>query len=92
MSKEAKILNIDPQLALPGGEVVINCDGLDTSEPTSCAVWFGDERANIVAISPRRVLAIVPEQKQSGTTAPSDTNASNESARLSPRLPVAFLI
>lgn len=68
MSKEAKILNIDPQLALPGGEVVINCDGLDTSEPTSCAVWFGDERANIVAISPRRVLAIVPEQKQSGKT------------------------
>lgn len=66
MSNEPKILNIDPQLALPGGEVVINCENLDTSDPTLCAVWFGNERAPVVAISPRRVLAIVPDQKQSG--------------------------
>ncbi|HYJ87858.1 MAG TPA: hypothetical protein VEW46_17470 [Pyrinomonadaceae bacterium] len=68
MSKEPKILNIDPQLALPGGEIVINCENLDTSDPTLCAVWFGNERAPLVAISTRRVLAIVPEQKQSGKT------------------------
>lgn len=66
MSNEPKILNIDPQLALPGGEVVINCENLDTSDPTLCAVWFGNERAPVVAISPRRVLAIVPDQKQNG--------------------------
>jgi sugar lactone lactonase YvrE len=68
MSKEPRILNIDPQLALPGGEVIINCENLDTSEAASRAVWFGDERATIVALSPTRVLAIVPEQKQSGKT------------------------
>src|SRR5687768_8853266 len=68
MSKEPKILNIDPQLALPGGEVTINCGHLDTSDATLCAVWFGAERAPIVALSPKRVLAIVPEQKQSGKT------------------------
>ena len=66
MSKEGKIIRIDPPLATPGGEVTIDCEGLDTSDPTLCAVWFGNERAPIVALSPRRVLAIVPELKQSG--------------------------
>jgi sugar lactone lactonase YvrE len=31
-----------------------------------CAVFFGSERASIVALSPKRVLAIVPELKESG--------------------------
>ena len=68
MSKEPRILNIDPQLALPGGEVIINCEDFDTSDATLCAVWFGDERAPIVALSPKRVLAIVVDQKHSGKT------------------------
>jgi sugar lactone lactonase YvrE len=68
MSKQVRILGIDPAYAAPGGEVVIDCENLDTSDPTLCAVWFGDERAPIVALSPGRVLAIVPEQKLSGTT------------------------
>jgi DNA-binding beta-propeller fold protein YncE len=66
MSKAGKILGIDPPLAIPGGEVTINCEGFDTSDPTTCAIWFGDERAAIVALSPRRVLVIVPELKASG--------------------------
>ncbi|MEP6818685.1 MAG: gluconolaconase [bacterium] len=68
MSKAVRILRIDPQLALPGAEVTIDCENLDTSDPTLCAVWFGKQRAPIVALSPRRVLAIVPELKQSGLT------------------------
>lgn len=68
MSKEPKILRIDPPLALPGAEVMIDCENLDTSDPTLCAAWFGNQRAPIVALSPRRVLAIVPESKQSGPT------------------------
>jgi sugar lactone lactonase YvrE len=68
MSKEVKILGIDPLLALPGAEVTIDCQNLDTSDPTLCAVWFQNLRAPIVALSPRRVLAIVPELKQSGLT------------------------
>lgn len=66
MVKEVKILRIDPPRAIPGAEVTIDCEGLDTSDPTLCAVFFGDERAPIVALSPQRVLAIVPELKQSG--------------------------
>src|SRR2546425_12334953 len=68
MNKEGKILRIDPPLAIPGAEVTIECEGLDTSDPTLCVVFFGDQRAPIVALSPKRVLAIVPELKQSGVT------------------------
>lgn len=67
MSIEPRILNVDPDRALPGGEVIINCTGLDTSDPTQCRVWFGAVDAPIVALSPKRVLAIVPEQKRTGT-------------------------
>ncbi len=67
MSKEAKILHIHPAHTIPGGEVAIDCEGLDTSDPTLCAVWFEGERAPIVALSPRRVLAIAPELRHSGS-------------------------
>src|SRR5688500_15886046 len=67
MSKQVKILRIDPAIAVPGGEVTIDCEGFDTSDPTLCAVWFGAQRAPIVALSQKRVLAIVPEMKQSGS-------------------------
>jgi hypothetical protein len=64
MNKAPEILKVDPAVAIPGGEVAIDCAEFDTSDPTLCAVWFGRERAPLVALSPRRALAIVPELKQ----------------------------
>jgi hypothetical protein len=61
MGKVAKILNIDPPYAIPGGEIVIECADFDTTEPALCVVAIGDAVAPIVALGPRRVLAIVPE-------------------------------
>lgn len=66
MSKAPRILKVDPALAIPGGEVAIDCADFDTSDPTLCAIWFGKERAPLVALSARRALAIVPETRQSG--------------------------
>jgi sugar lactone lactonase YvrE len=63
MNKAGLITSIEPAAGIPGGEVSIECVGLDTSEPSECAVWIGDERAPIVALSGKRVLAIVPEVK-----------------------------
>jgi len=51
---------------IPGGEVSIECDRFDTTEPAKCTVWFGAEQAHIVALGPRRVVALVPELKHSG--------------------------
>ena len=49
--------------AIAGGEIIIDCVGFDTRDPQGCAVIIGDAPAPIVAIGPRRVLAIVPETK-----------------------------
>lgn len=68
MSKQPKILRVEPVLALPGAEVSIDCEDLDTSDPTLCAVWIRNQRAPLVALSPRRVLAIVPDLKPGGLT------------------------
>jgi DNA-binding beta-propeller fold protein YncE len=66
MSKAPRILKVDPARAIPGAEVAIDCADFDTSDPTLCAIWFGKERAPLVALSARRALAIVPETRQSG--------------------------
>ncbi|HET6978647.1 MAG TPA: IPT/TIG domain-containing protein [Pyrinomonadaceae bacterium] len=63
MSSAGKILSIDPPYGIAGGEIVIDCIGFDTSDPSECAVFIGDTPAPIVALSPSRVLAIVPETR-----------------------------
>lgn len=64
---DVKILAIEPKLALPGGELKIDCEGLDTTDPTLCSVWFGTKRAPIIALSPRRVLVAVPDDRANGS-------------------------
>lgn len=63
MATAAKILNIDPAYGIAGGEIVIDCEGFDTSDPSRCMVTIGEAQAQIVALGPRRVLAVVPETK-----------------------------
>lgn len=63
MGSAGKIVAVDPPYAIAGGEIVIDCAGFDTREPSKCAVLIGETPAQIVALSPRRVLAIVPETK-----------------------------
>jgi len=66
MSSRGPTITLSPESGIEGGEVTIECDRLDTSEPAKCAVWFGADQAHIVALGPRRVVALVPELKQSG--------------------------
>jgi sugar lactone lactonase YvrE len=61
VNKAGQILRIEPGAGIPGGEVTIECVGLDTSEPSQCAVMMDGEVAPLVALSAKRVLAIVPE-------------------------------
>lgn len=64
-----QILKLDPPLGIPGGEVIIECEGFDTSNRALCAVLFQETNAAIVALSPRRVLALVPEIPGGGEVA-----------------------
>ena len=62
----ARIVRIDPPFGIPGGEIVIDCEQLDTEDPASCAVLFGAEHAPMVALGSKRILAIIPETRQVG--------------------------
>ena len=63
MRSVPKIVNIDPPYGIAGGEIVIDCTDFDTSDPSKCAVHIGDSAAQIVALGPNRVLAVIPETK-----------------------------
>jgi DNA-binding beta-propeller fold protein YncE len=63
MAGAGKILDIDPPYGIAGGEIVVNCEGFDTIDPSHCEVLIGNTAAQIVASGPRRVLAIIPETK-----------------------------
>src|SRR6266436_5443006 len=64
MNRAGQITRIDPAAGIPGGEIMIECTGLDPTEPSQCAVLIDGEVAPIVALSSKRVLAIVPELKK----------------------------
>lgn len=64
MNKAGQIVRIDPGAGIPGGEVMIECAGLDTGEPSQCAVLIDGEVAPLVAMSAKRVLAVAPEIKR----------------------------
>src|SRR5260370_4144953 len=66
MGLAGKIISIAPLYGVPGGEVIIDCAGFDTSDPSTCAVWFDNIQAPIMALSSRRILAVVPETNGSG--------------------------
>lgn len=61
MSKAGKIISITPQLAIPGGEVLINCENFNITADTDFGVYFDGQKARIVGASSSRILAVVPE-------------------------------
>ena len=61
MSSMRRVLRVNPFAGIPGGEVVIECEGFETEELRACTAVFGEKRAHLVGLSSRRVLAIVPE-------------------------------
>src|SRR6267378_5776936 len=76
MNKAGKIVRVDPGAGIPGAEIMIDCLGLDASAPSQCAVFINGEVAPIVALSPKRVLAILPEfGRSSGNTSTSGGSA-----------------
>lgn len=67
MSANGQIVEVDPAAAIPGGEVLLRCEGYDTSRPSRCRAWFDDRAARLVGASPSRVLALVPESDWGGS-------------------------
>lgn len=62
MSKAGKIISVQPSNAIPGGEVLIECEGFEISGFDDYGVYFDGQRARLVGASAKRILAIVPEK------------------------------
>jgi sugar lactone lactonase YvrE len=61
MSTPGQRTRVNPQAAVPGGEVVVESVGFDTSRLGAYHATFDGEAARLVGASPRRVVALVPE-------------------------------
>jgi sugar lactone lactonase YvrE len=66
MSRSGAIVRVEPDAAIPGGEVAVECHGYDTSNLRECRAQFAGAAARLVGVSPRRVLALVPEVQGGG--------------------------
>jgi sugar lactone lactonase YvrE len=66
MSEAGKIVRVNPAAGIAGGEVAIESEDFDTGSIRTCGSWIEDSPARLVAVSPRRVLAIVPESVGGG--------------------------
>ncbi len=78
MSSAGKIVRVNPQAAIAGGEVVVECVDFDTTSVHLCRAYFNEERAWLVGASPQRVLAIVPESSEGGEVEVTLETASGE--------------
>lgn len=61
MNKAGKILSVSPKYSIPGGEVLIECEGVEIKDSSSLAVYFSGQKAGIVGASAERFLVIVPD-------------------------------
>lgn len=61
MNKAGRIISINPSRAIPGGEIIINCEDFQIGDVGEYGCYFDGKAARIVGASANRVLAIVPE-------------------------------
>ncbi len=61
MNRAGRIVSVNPPYAIPGGEIIINCENfeLDTIEGYGC--FFDGKQARLIGASSNRILAIVPD-------------------------------
>ena len=67
MSGAGRIEGIDPEAAIPGGEIVVACEGFDASGIGTSGCLFDGERGHLVAASDKRVMVLVPENNFGGS-------------------------
>lgn len=61
MSKTSKITSIHPRYALPGGEIVIECEDFEVGAGENFGCFFDGQKARLVGASRNRIVAIVPQ-------------------------------
>lgn len=80
MNKAGRILSVSPNYAIPGGELLIECEGVEIKNISSVAFYFDKQKAKIVGASSKRFLVIVPDDFDSVTAEVSIENEGERSA------------
>lgn len=61
MDTRARIINVDPPYAIPGGEIIVTCEGFRMEAASLDGCYIEGMQCQIVAASTTRLLAIVPD-------------------------------
>lgn len=61
MNKAGRIISINPSYAIPGGEIIINCENFQMGKTGEYGCYFDGKAARLVGASANRILAIMPE-------------------------------
>jgi DNA-binding beta-propeller fold protein YncE len=61
MNKAGRILSVNPPYALPGGEVIIECEGFNVDLDNGYGAFFDGQSARLTGASANRLIALVPE-------------------------------
>ncbi len=61
MNKAGKILSFNPSYAIPGGEILIECENFTVGGIGEYDCFFGGQASRLVGASANRILAIVPD-------------------------------
>ena len=61
MNKAGRIISINPQYAIPGGEVEIICEGFEINGTDTYGCFFDGQAAHLTGASSDRILARVPD-------------------------------
>lgn len=61
MESRPRILSVEPQHAIPGGEIIVTCEGFQMEPSSLDGCYIEGMQCRIVAASTSRILAIVPD-------------------------------
>lgn len=61
MSKAVRILSINPSYALPGGEIIVECENFEVNQNGDFGCYFDGQKARLVGASSNRIVAVVPD-------------------------------
>ncbi|MDQ3747733.1 MAG: gluconolaconase [Acidobacteriota bacterium] len=60
MNRAGRIISINPPYAIPGGEIIVNCENFEVNSADGYGCFFNGQAARLVGASANRILAIIP--------------------------------
>lgn len=67
MGKAGTILSIRPAFAIPGAEIVVECEAFEIDPGGECGLYAGETKCHTIAASHERVMVRLPVEIEGGT-------------------------